>query len=145
MPRASKFKLKEKEFEEIQEHFFHLVSSLDNQNKVRNFFNEFLTAEEKIMLAKRTVLYILIKKGYSPSFIQDLLHVSYETVRSHKVKYARTGKEFQDNLNKLLMREKTKEFFSKLERLMKPFDQALRAKNDMKARAKLISSAIDDH
>lgn len=139
MPRVSRSRLHEKRLKEIQDHFSYLISSLTNSNDIEDFFAEFLTKEEKVMLAKRLVLYMMLKKEYSPLTIQTALHISYETVRSHANQMSSKNARFHAIISKLLAREKTKEFFEKINQLLKPVELVLRAKTDMKARAKFAS------
>lgn len=139
MPRVSRSRLHEQRLKEIQDHFSYLISSLTDSNDIDDFFREFFTKEEKIMLAKRLVLYMMLKKEYSPSVIQAALHISYETVRSHANQIASKNAKFHAVIDRLIAREKTKEFFEKINSLLKPLDLALRAKTDMKARAKFAS------
>lgn len=139
MPRVSRSRLHDQRLKEIEDHFSYLISSLNNSNDIKDFFGEFFTKEEKVMLAKRLVLYMMLKKDYSPSIIQSALHISYETVRSHTNQMEKKDQKFHAVIEKLVAREKTKEFFQKINTLLKPIDLALRAKTNMKARAKLAS------
>lgn len=139
MPRVSKSRLHQQRLSEIQDHFAYLISSLTNSDDIEDFFGEFLTKEEKVMLAKRLVLYMMLKKEYPPHVIQSALHISYETVRSHTNQISSKNAKFHAVINKLISREKTKEFFDKINQLLKPVDLFLRAKTDMKARAKFAS------
>ncbi len=139
MTRISKYKLPQEKIEEIRNHFSHLVASLTNAKEIESFLDEFLTQEERLMLAKRLVLLMMIKRGYSPSLIQSVLHVSYESVRTYTNQLVNKSKLFQETIAALIKREKAKEFWAKVEKLLKPIDLALRSKNDMKARAKFAS------
>ncbi|MEX2012898.1 MAG: hypothetical protein WD967_00670 [Candidatus Levyibacteriota bacterium] len=139
MPRASKFQFREEEFKKLQEQFSYLVSFLNNPSEIENFFNEFLTREEKTMLTKRLILLVLIKRNYPTQAIINLLHVSYETVRSYQNSFLFKSREFQKTLEKLVAREQTKELLSKLEKILEPIDLALKSKNNMKARARIAS------
>lgn len=139
MTRISKYKLRQKDLEVLTDHFSYLISSLTDSTEIENFFTEFFTKEEKIMLAKRLVLFMMLKKDYPPSVIQSALHISYETVRTYSMQLSSKNDLFQKTIDKLIKREKSKEFWSKIEKLLKPLNLALRAKTDMKARAKLAS------
>lgn len=139
MTRISKSRLRDNQLEEITEHFFYLISSLSKSTEIENFLNNFLTKEEKIMLTKRLVLFMMIKRNYPPHIIQNALHVSYETVRSYNDKLPMKDSLFQAIIEKLVRREKSKELWRKVDKLLKPIDLFLRAKTDMKARAKFAS------
>lgn len=136
MTRVSRARLDQKRLEELKEHFSFLISSLNNSVEIENFFNEFLTEEEKIMLTKRLVLYLMLKRNYSAPEIQAALHVSYETIRTYQNQLQYKNSLFQKTIERLVKRERTKEFFEKIDKILKPLDLALRAKTDMKARAK---------
>lgn len=139
MPRASKFNFQQDKLKEISNHFSYLISSLNNSGETENFLDNFLTHEEKIMLTKRLVLFMMIKRGYPPRIIQGALHISYETVRIYTDKLPSKNQQFQQTIERLVKRDKTKEFWEKIDKLLKPIELALRAKTDMKARAKLAS------
>lgn len=139
MPRASKIKLDKEKLKEIQEHFSFLISSLNDSNEIESFFDSFLTEEEKIMLTKRLVLFMMIKRGYPTNVIQSALNMSYETIRIYVEKLMSKNELFHKIIEKLIKRGKTKEFWEKLDRLFKPFEVILEAKTNMRARAKLMT------
>lgn len=91
------------------------------------------------MLAKRLVLYMMLKVGYSPSAVQSTLHVSYETVRAYQNQLEHKNSLFFQTIERLVKRERTKAFFEKIEKMLKPVNLLLRAKTNMQARAKLAS------
>ena len=139
MPRASKFSLKQKQFQEMNSHLLYLISSLSNKNEIGNFLESFLTKEEQIMLTKRLVLFMMLRKQYAPSVIRNVLHVSYETIRIYQNQLLARNSVFQKILEKLLRRQETIKLFGRINNLIKPLDLALRSKRNMKARAKLAS------
>lgn len=137
MTRVSRAKLDRERLQELENHFSYLISSLTKTNEIENFFEEFLTREEKIMLAKRLVLFMMLKRNYSPSIIQSALHISYETVRTYQMQLHHKNVLFQQVIERLIQRDHIIKFFEKIDKLLKPIDLALRAKTDMRARAKL--------
>ncbi len=136
MPRASKFKFNEKEFQKINSHLLYVISSLNNGGDVESFLDAFLSKEEKIMLAKRLMLFMLLKRNYSVSVISNALHISPETVRIHRNQLSAKNQYFQKLLDKLITREETNEFFEKIDNMLKPLELALKSKTDMKSRGK---------
>ena len=80
MPRVSKNKLTEKQLYEISDMFLNLISQLTVKNDVEDFLDNFLTPEEKVMLAKRLMVFIMIVSGYQTEDIKSTLHVSHETI-----------------------------------------------------------------
>lgn len=139
MPRASKFRFNEKEFKKIYSHLLYTISSINNSVDVEKFLDGFLSKEEKIMLAKRLVLFMMLKRNYPPSVIQGALHISYETVRINQNQLSSKNSYFQTLLSRLIKREQTKELFEKLDKTLKPLALALESKTNMKSRAKFIS------
>ncbi len=139
MPRASKFHLKNSIKEDIEDNFAFLISSLTMANEIEQFFTDFLTQEEKIMLYKRLMLYLMLENRYEDAQIQHVLGISKETIRTHKTKWLLGNYVYKTILNKLIKREKTKVFWTKLDHLLAPVDLLLKAKTDMKARSKFRS------
>lgn len=139
MSRVSRSKLTDSTTREITEHFLSLIASLNNQREIENFFEDFLTKEEKTMLAKRLVLFMMLQKGYSPPTIQGALQISYETVRSYSIQLTTKNDLFQQTINKLLARKKTQDFWNKIEASLKPLGLFMKARSDMRARAKFLS------
>ncbi len=139
MSRASKFRFDEKEFEKINSHLLYTISSINNNSDVEKFLDGFLSKEEKIMLAKRLVLFMMLKRNYPPSVIQGALHISYETVRINQNQLGSKNSYFQTLLDRLIKREQTKELFEKLDKALKPLVLALESKTNMKSRSKFAS------
>jgi len=139
MPRVSKIRLEQKQLEEMNTHLSYLISSLNNSGEIISFMEEFLTKEEKTMLVKRLMLFIMLKRKYSPSVIQSALHISYETVRTYQNQLNNKSKTFNDMITRLINRDQTKELFVKIDKILKPLSLALEAKNNMKSRAKFLS------
>ncbi|MDO8487082.1 MAG: Trp family transcriptional regulator [Candidatus Curtissbacteria bacterium] len=139
MTRVSHFKLQQKRLKAINDHLLYLISKLENSKEVENFLEEFLTREEKTMLAKRLVVIMMIEKGYTPSKIQSTLNVSYETVRTYTNQLNLKNSLFKKTIERLIKRQKAKEFWKKVDKILAPVDLAMRSGRDMKARAKLYS------
>lgn len=138
MPRVSKSKIEIERSKEISEHFSYLISSLSQKGEIENFVDEFLTKEEKIMLAKRLVLFMLLKRNYSPTNIRSGLKMSHETIRIYQNQLDNKNAQFHKTIERLVNREKSKEFFSKLDEILKPVENFLKAKTNMKARARFM-------
>lgn len=144
MPRVSKYSLNKIQSRNLEEQFFHLVSFLSNTHEIEEFLGEFLTFEEKTMLTKRLMLYVMLSKNMSPTLIHNALHLSRETIRFHQNQFAAKSGLFHKKIKHLMTVEKTKELLNKFEKILKPFDLAVRARNDMKARAQLATIAFNE-
>lgn len=138
MPRVSKYKIQEDKLKDIIDHFSYLIASLSQKGEVEKFIGEFLTKEEKIMLSKRLVLFMMLKRNYLPSQIRSGLNISYETIRVYQNQLDNKSKEFHQKIEKLVGRQKSKEFFDKVDKFLKPLEYALNSKTSMKARAKFL-------
>lgn len=139
MPRASKIQLSKNIYEELQDNFAFLVSSLYKSADIEQFFQDFLTSEEKIMLTKRLMLHLMLEQGYSQSQIRAVLNISRETIRVHQHVWDKGGSTYRTIIQKIVKREKTKQFWQKIEALLEPLNLALKSKSNIKARAKLAS------
>lgn len=139
MPRASRKPIKKDVGIELEEHFASLISSLQNAKDIKQFFQDFLTKEEKTMLTKRLMLHLMFENGYKPFQIETVLSMSRETIRVHGNIWSRGGVVYKQIISKIAKREKAKRFWEKVEKILKPIDLALRSKTDMKARAKFAS------
>ncbi|HVF69900.1 MAG TPA: Trp family transcriptional regulator [Xanthomonadales bacterium] len=137
MPRASKRILNKNIYEELEDHFSFLISSLHSSQDIERFFSDFLTSEEKSMLTKRLMLHLMLENGYTVSHIKAVLNMSRETIRVHQHVWGKGGNTYKVMLQKIAHREKTKEFWKKVEQILRPFDLALQSKTNMKARAKI--------
>ncbi|OGY24864.1 MAG: hypothetical protein A2Y57_01005 [Candidatus Woykebacteria bacterium RBG_13_40_7b] len=135
MPRASKRFLDDKVWKEINETFPEVLSSFEPRG-LKKFLSEFLTKEERTMVAKRLTIYLMIFGSYSESEIKETLKVSHETVRVAKESLASKSDQFK---NALVLRLKKLGEKESTNRLIKMLDLALSSKSNIKARAKLTS------
>ncbi len=67
---------------ELFRKFWHSLSSLRDMDSVSNFFSDFLSKSEQVMLAKRFAIAVLLRKGKSPKDIKSVLHVSDSSTSS---------------------------------------------------------------
>lgn len=143
MGRVSRKPLNKDLKEDLEEQLSFIISSLNKKEDISSFLDEFLTPEEKLMLGKRLILYMMLYKGMASKEIKNSLGMSFETVRWYKLIYEGKSEKFRQSINKLINRENAKQMWGKVEKILKPFDLALRSKTDMKARAKFISADYD--
>lgn len=139
MGRVSKQLINRELMEDLEEQLSFIIISFKAKEETRAFLNEFLTKEEKMMLGKRLTLYMMLYKGMTSKQIHDSLSMSYETIRWYKQVYENKPDVFRKEIEKLISREKSKELWNKIERILKPIELAMNARNDMKARAKFAS------
>jgi len=143
MPRVSKNKLTEKQLYEISDMFLNLISQLTVKNDVEDFLDNFLTPEEKVMLAKRLMVFIMIVSGYQTEDIKSTLHVSHETIRIYKNELLHKSTLFRTRIKKLSRQQEVGQLLAKINKLLKPIELMLQSKTNMKARAKLYNLDFD--
>lgn len=143
MPRASRIPVNKNVEGEIKDNFSTLISSLSNSSEISEFFNDFLTREEQIMLSKRLMLHLMLERGYKGSHIQSVLNINKDTIRIHSAVWQRGGNVYRQVLSKIAKKAEVKEIWKKideaLESILKPAGLFIKSRNDMKARAKFAS------
>lgn len=96
MPFVSKYKLSSKAEKELIESLNMVFSNISKREEMVKFLNSLLTDTEKLMLAKRLAIIVLIKEGFSDSAISDALHVTRITVTKMRYFYESRAKEGYD-------------------------------------------------
>lgn len=144
MPRASKKVISEKTIRDLSITLTTLISSLKTSDYISQFLETFLTQEEKIMISKRLMLYILLEKGLSTTQITKILTISPQTVLTHKKNWDRSGELYKAIMR--IMNGKKKEgenVWKKINDALYPLDLILESRNNMQARAKLYQADFD--
>jgi len=86
MPLVSKRLLNKRVEERVNELFHQTISYLNSKEDIEDFLDDFLSPVEKIMLAKRISIALLLAKGYTYNIICELLKVTPPTVASVNIK-----------------------------------------------------------
>lgn len=136
MPRVSKRKLSQKEINRFNQYLLNTLSSLTNTSTIDSFLSDFLTPEEKIMLSKRLLIFIMLKRNYNEAIIQEVLHVSYETIRIYKLHLRSKNAIFHKVINEIIRKDEIKDFFTRIDKFLAPLSLASDVKRNMRARAK---------
>ncbi len=139
MGRVSKRKINKDLERSLEEQLSFIIVSLTSRNEVGVFLDEFLTREEKLMLGKRLILYMLLYKGLTNTQINNALSVSHETTRWYREIFDKKPEAFKKMLERLIKREKSQELWKKVEKVLEPFKLALESKTNMKSRAELAT------
>jgi len=109
MTQVSKYPVREDIYKDIFEVFLETIAGLTTQKSVAAFFEEFLTPTERVMLAKRLSVGLLLGKGYNYREISELLRVSTTTVSSYSF-YYKSGKGYRAVVDKILRNKKIEGF-----------------------------------
>lgn len=111
MSQVSKFQLRPSVQQEIIKSFFWLIAHLTKEDEVEIFLGDFLTKTEKLILAKRFAIALMIENGYSYPEIRDTLKVSTSTiVRIHQLLDA-SGKGYRLAIRKLSEKKQLETFW----------------------------------
>lgn len=102
MPQVSRNKLGQQEEAELKEALNLVLTGISKRDEMIKFLNSLLTDIEKLMLAKRLAIIVLIKKGLGDTAISNALHVTRITVLKMRYFYESRAKEGYDiALNKI--------------------------------------------
>lgn len=88
-----------------------VLAKLKSSKEVSEFLDEFLTPTEKIVLAKRISIGLLIKQGYRYDQIRKILRVTPATISRVAVMMRYTGKAYHQILEKVLRSEEVESLF----------------------------------
>lgn len=139
MPRASRKPINGKLDQELRENFSTLISSLKTSQEIQQFFNDFITHEEQVMLSKRLMLHLMLAKGYSGSQIQAVLGINKDTIRVHKLLWEHGGAVYREIIGKISKKQEAKLFWEKLEKIFHAGDLLIKSRSNMRARAKIAN------
>lgn len=95
-----------------------VIAKLQNSSEINDFLEDFLSPVEKIMLAKRLSIAVLLAKGYDYRQIQSILRVTPPTVAAVNVSLKYTGKGYRKVVEKILAEEKMGEFWNKVDDIL---------------------------
>lgn len=116
MTQVSKRWLSKETEDRMMEIFWRSLASCSTKEMVASFLEDLLTPTEKIMLAKRTSIALLLLKGYDYKSINDILKVSDQTIWTVNLWLKTKGKGYRMVLKKIMRSEKWEEFWSDLEK-----------------------------
>jgi len=80
MPHVSRKKLKKEVATELADQFLTFLATAQNKKEARILANELLSQTERVMLAKRLAVVVLLVRGYSFTQIEEALGVTRQTV-----------------------------------------------------------------
>lgn len=93
MTLVSRYKLRPEVWSKVFNLFTTSLSSIKNKDNVEVFLNDFLSPTERIILAKRFAIAVLLAKGNNYEQIKSLLHVTSATISkvNESLKYNEKG------------------------------------------------------
>ncbi|MBI1982090.1 MAG: hypothetical protein HYY87_04005 [Candidatus Levybacteria bacterium] len=118
MAQVSKYPIHKDVEKRIFEIFKTTISSLKDQEEIEEFLEDFLSPVEKIMLAKRLSIAVLLAKGYSYPTIESVLRVTPTTIATVSLSLKYSGKGYKKMVEKILRDEKIDAFWEKVEDIL---------------------------
>ncbi len=118
MAQISKYPLRSEVFEKIFELLTKAIINATNKEETEALLEDLLTPTEKIILAKRLAIAVLLSKDYSYKTIKEILHVSTPTIAMVNLSLKYKGRGFKLFTSRLLKEAKNNEFWNKVEDLV---------------------------
>jgi len=118
MPHVSRHPLAKDVYFEILDELFWLLTEIKNKEEMKTFLYDFFTKTERLMLAKRLAVALMLTQGYSYSTIRDLLKVSTATINRTSVWLEKGGEGLKKGLTKLARKEKMEKFWRNLNKFL---------------------------
>ena len=110
MPHVSRNRLAKKTEKELIRTLNFVFTKIKNADDMLAFSTALLTDTEKLMLAKRLAIVVLLEKGFPDSQIAETLHVTRITVSKMRYFYEARGEGFKLALKKLEEQKQLKSF-----------------------------------
>lgn len=111
MAQISKYPVHKDVERRMFEVFKHAISHLHTTEEIEDFLKDFLSPVEKIMLAKRLSIAVLLAKGYTYPSIGNILRVAPNTIAGVSVGLKYSGRGYKKMVEKILRDEKIDSFW----------------------------------
>ena len=111
----SKYPLDKSIEKRIYEIFLKTFADLRDPNGLNEFLEDFLTPTEKVMLAKRLSIAVLLAKKYDFRTICKILRVSFNTVADVSLLMKHRGPGYRKVVEKILLDEKIEQFWNNID------------------------------
>lgn len=109
MTQVSRHPVSKAIYERIFKIFLKSVVKIGNEKEAEEFFSDFLTPTERIMLAKRLSIALLLSKDYDYQTIRRILRVSQGTIAGVNVFLKFAGKGYRKIIEKIMKEETLKD------------------------------------
>ena len=107
----------------IRDDLVWVFSELHSQEDTKVFFYEFFTKTERIMLAKRLAVAMMLHRGFIYRDIRDILHVSTSTITGIATRLDQGGIGLKKIFDKLAREERMEVFWTKVNRALDRFSR----------------------
>jgi len=118
MSQVSKYPVHKSVEKRMFEIFKSAISGLRHPEDIENFLEDFLSPVEKIMLAKRLAIAVLLAKNYTYPSIIKILRVTPSTIATVSLSLKYSGKGYKRMVQKILFNERKDKFWQKIEDML---------------------------
>lgn len=101
MPQVSRYKLNQEAEEELRNQLELVLTKISKAEEMKFFLEALLTKTEKLMLAKRLALVVLLQEDLSDSKIAEALHLTRITVSKMRYFLESRGEGYEIALRKI--------------------------------------------
>jgi uncharacterized protein YerC len=118
MTQVSRYPVHKKVEKRMFEIFERTISQLRSSEEIKDFLQDFLSPVEKIMLAKRLSIAVLLAKGYRYPSIKQILRVTPSTIATVSLSLKYSGRGYKKAVSNILRDEKIDDFWEKIEDML---------------------------
>lgn len=139
LTQISKKLLKKNLFYELFDNFDWLIVNLNSREDVFNCFKDLLTKHEKIMIAKRVGILLLLHNELTIREIQKIINVSSATIVRYKRLIDENSESYKIIIKKMEKMESTRRFYEKIHHIYGFLEAMFTARSNMRSRARLMT------
>lgn len=115
MAQVSKYPISQAVYEQIYELLLKVISDSRSNDESKELLDDLLTPTEKIVLAKRLAIALLLMKKYTYENIKKILRVSQPTIALVNITLRYKGRGYKQFTDKILREEKIRKIWEKIE------------------------------
>ena len=115
MSQVSKYPIHKDVEKRMFEIFKNVISNLKSHGEIEDFLEDFLSPVEKIMLAKRLSIAVLLSKEYTYPSISKILRVTPTTIAGVSLSLKYSGRGYKKMVEDILSKEGQDDFWQKIE------------------------------
>src|SRR3989344_2165753 len=116
MPKVSQNPLSSEMRQEITSAFIRTLTKIDDDHLLKRFLDDLLTPTEKLMLAKRLMVAVLLQRGYSYGAVCRVLKMSKTTVHLIQRDLVKSGDGYRKVFDRFFKESKGQRILNAIER-----------------------------
>ena len=118
MPKVSQNPLSSEMRQEITSAFIRTLTKIDDDHLLKRFLDDLLTPTEKLMLAKRLMVAVLLQRGYSYGAVCRVLKMSKTTVHLIQRDLVKSGDGYRKVFDRFFKESKGQRILNAIERFL---------------------------